>query len=84
MDSIKRTRVFWYFWKAYFTEHKRVKLKLHFRGKTYLVDKVQCNVSCNSRTRKRNPVVVMEAKALGVSFITKKINGYKITTAYIC
>lgn len=79
----KLTRVWFYFWKKYFTETKKIKLKLHWKGNEYLVDKVDCTIPCNSKVRKSNPIVIMETRCSNIRFHTIKENGYKRTVATI-
>ncbi len=81
---MKNKRAYWYLWKKYFTETKKIKLKLHWKGNQYLIDKVKCFVKCQSKTRKINPIVVMEAWPYNIKFeTTKGENNQKIVTAIL-
>lgn len=77
-------RVWWYYWKRQ-KDTKEVKLKLHWKGRSYLVHKVICKIPCQSKSRKSNPVVVMETKSkqVEVSFV-KGPNSRLLIVASIC
>lgn len=82
-----KTKISWYYWKTISNELKRTKLKLTVKNKTtvkeYLIDKIICKTPCSSRTRKRNPVIVMETTAKSVNFETVKRDGYKQVIAIV-
>jgi len=60
---MKQYKFFYHFFK------QKKKMSIHFRKSCIIVDNVVCNVPCETKWNKRQPMLVMQGKAKSVKVI---------------
>lgn len=59
-------RFFFHFNKPESLRQKKTLWSVHWKGACYIVEHIQCNVPCESKTNKRQPYAVMRGFAADV------------------
>jgi len=64
---VKPRRFFFHFNKPESLRQKKVLWSVHWDRTCYIVDKIQCNVACESKSNKRQPYAVIRGWASNVT-----------------
>lgn len=63
-------QVKWRFFYHYYKQYKR--MSVHFKGKCYITDNVECNVPCETKWNKTQPNLIMVGFASSIIFNNNK------------